>query len=60
MGDVVNVASRVEALTRELDSDILITEQVRGHLGEAFAVREMPALPIKGKALPVVTWAVLD
>jgi adenylate cyclase len=59
MGDVVNVASRVEALTRELGSDILVTEQVMRNLGDGFKVEQMPALPIKGKALPVVTWAVL-
>ncbi len=59
MGDVVNVASRIEALTRELDSDILVTEQVRSRLGDGFRLREMPAAPIKGKARPVATWSVL-
>jgi class 3 adenylate cyclase len=58
MGDVVNVASRVEALTRELGRDILVTEEVRQTLGDGFRVEEMPALPIKGKAHPIVTWAV--
>ncbi len=60
MGDVVNVASRVEALTRELGRDILVTEQVRRSLGDGFRVEEMTALPIRGKALPIVTWAVLE
>ena len=30
MGDVVNMASRVEGLTRELNADILMTEEVKG------------------------------
>ncbi len=59
MGDVVNVASRVEALTRQLDADILVTEQVRGRLGDRYALSAMPPAPIRGKADPVLTWAVL-
>jgi class 3 adenylate cyclase len=58
MGDVVNVASRVESLTRRFDADILITEEVRKQLGGRFETSEMPAAAIKGKALSIVTWAV--
>ncbi len=58
MGDVVNVASRVETLTREFQIDILITEEVRKQLGDRFATSEMPAAAIKGKARPIVTWGV--
>jgi adenylate cyclase len=58
MGDVVNVASRVESLTRRFDADILITEEVRKQLGGRFETGEMPAAAIKGKAIPIVTWAV--
>jgi class 3 adenylate cyclase len=58
MGDVVNVASRVEALTRDFDTDILVTASVKGVLGERFATAAMPAVPIKGKRLPLETWAV--
>ena len=36
MGDVVNVAARVEALTRRLGFDILVTDEVRSHLGDRF------------------------
>ncbi len=60
IGDAVNVAARVEALTRDLERDILVTEDVRGHLDGRFRMDPMPALPIKGKAHPIATWAVLD
>jgi class 3 adenylate cyclase len=60
MGDAVNVASRVEALTRELQTDILVTEEVRNRLGDRFPMSPMPALAIKGKSLPIVTWAVQE
>lgn len=57
MGDPVNVASRVEALTRELPADILLTDEVRRHLGERFALRQMAPAAIRGKSRPVLTWA---
>jgi adenylate cyclase len=58
IGDVVNVASRVEGLTRRLGSDILVTGEVHALLGDRFRMVEMPAVEIKGKSLPIVTWAV--
>jgi adenylate cyclase len=58
MGDVVNVASRVESLTRQLRTDVLVTDEVRARLGDRFRMEKMPALAIKGKSLPVVTWAI--
>jgi class 3 adenylate cyclase len=58
MGDVVNVASRVEALTRRFHTDILITDEVKNRLGDRFGVSEMPSTVIKGKSRPVVTWTI--
>ena len=58
MGDVVNVASRVEALTRELDADILVTEDVRNRLSNRFEMRAMPPALIRGKTSPILTWTI--
>jgi adenylate cyclase len=58
LGDVVNVASRVEALTRRLGGDILVTDDVRSVLGDRFLMTAMPPADIKGKSRPVLTWAV--
>ena len=58
VGDTINVAARVEALTRELDVDLLITEEVRNQLDDRFFLKEMPAAPIKGKQEPIVTYMV--
>ena len=60
MGDAVNVASRVEALTRQFEVDILVTDEVRGRLGERFQMSRQQAVAIKGKSLPIVTWSVLN
>jgi adenylate cyclase len=58
MGDVVNVAARIEALTRRLDADVLVTAAVRERLDERFKVREQPPSTVKGKSEPIVTWAI--
>jgi class 3 adenylate cyclase len=58
IGDAVNLAARVESLTRELGVDILVTEPVRAALDERFAMREMQATVVKGKSEPIVTFAV--
>ena len=60
MGDAVNIASRVEALTRQFQADILVTDEVRSRLGERFRMSRQPAVTIKGKSLPIVTWSVLS
>jgi adenylate cyclase len=58
VGDTINVASRVEQLTRELSVDLLITEEVRRELDGRFRLRAMPPQAVKGKAEPLVTYLV--
>lgn len=58
VGDAINVASRVERLTRDLSVDLLITEEVRGQLDGRFQLREMPPIAVKGKTEPLVTYRV--
>lgn len=58
VGDTINVAARVERLTRELSVDLLITEEVREELDSRFRLRAMPALSVKGKPAPLVTYVV--
>lgn len=58
VGDAINVASRVEQLTRECNVDLLITQEVRSELDARFALRAMPALAVKGKTEPIRTYLV--
>ena len=60
VGTVVNVAARVQALTREHDVDILITPAVQRALDPRFALRALPPRELKGIAEPVATFAVLE
>jgi class 3 adenylate cyclase len=58
IGDVVNTAARIESLTRKHGVDILISADVRPALDDRFQVRELPPEYVKGKAEPIVTFAV--
>ncbi len=57
VGRTVNLAARVQALTRAHDVDILLTDSVREQLDPRFVLKAMPAMPVKGIAEPVVTYA---
>ena len=58
-GDPINVASRVEGLTRVHNADLLITDEIRAKLDPRFLLQEMPATQVKGKPEPIRTWSVL-
>ena len=58
VGDAINVASRIEGLTRELGVDLLISKTVREKLDDRYEIQEMKPKTIKGKNDPVVTFHV--
>lgn len=58
IGLTTNIAARVQSLTREQGTDILLTEAVREKLDPRFALTQLPARPVKGVAEPVVTYSV--
>ncbi len=58
VGRTVNLAARVQGLTRTHRVDILVTEALRAELDTRFVLVPMPAESVKGIAEPVVTYAV--
>jgi len=60
MGDTVNVAARVETLTKVVDRPILITAETRRRLIGRYAVSPVVAQSVKGKGNPVEIFAVED
>jgi len=60
VGRTVNLAARVQGLTRTHGVDILITEAVRSQLDSSFMLEAMPAEHVKGIAEPVVSYAVRE
>ena len=59
-GQTVNIAARVQTLTRLHGADILVTDEVGAQLQEAFVLEAMPAEQVKGIAEPIRTWAVRE
>ncbi len=57
IGDAVNVASRVEAKTRETDDPVLITAATRQQLSETIEVRPLGAQELRGYEEPVELYA---
>ncbi len=60
IGDVVNVASRVEGLTRRLDGQVALTESVKSQLAEfadKFELIDCGEQPIHGHS-PVRVWCI--
>ncbi len=53
VGDAVNLGSRIEGLNKLYRTEILIGEQTEVMLGDAFRLREVDAVRVLGKKLPV-------
>jgi adenylate cyclase len=53
IGDTVNVASRIEGLTKQVGTAVLVSKATRDQAGAAFEWKAVPPVPVKGKAEPV-------
>lgn len=58
IGRTVNVAARIEELTRTHGTDVLVSAAVRAACDPRFRLRELPAAEAKGLPEPLVTFAV--
>jgi len=59
VGEPVNLASRIEALTKDLAATILVSKEIATRLGSEFVLGRVALLPIKGKSQPVEVVEVL-
>jgi class 3 adenylate cyclase len=53
VGDAVNVASRVQELTKEVGAAILVTQSTAVRLGDRFTFGKQAVLPVRGKTEPI-------
>jgi adenylate cyclase len=60
VGPTVNMAARVQSLTRTHGVDILVTDALRAELDSKFVLTAMPPEMVKGIAEPVLTYAVRE
>jgi hypothetical protein len=56
VGDPVNLASRIQGLTKDFQVDILISDATRSRLDRGVRVEELPAVRVKGRAVEVNGW----
>ena len=59
-GDTINTAARIQGKCNELQTDLLISEQLKNALGKAlsYATRHMGDIPLRGKTDHVAIYAV--
>ena len=60
VGDAVNLAARVEALTREMQVTILVSREISAQLGPSFTLGCTATMVVKGKSQPVEVVEVLS
>jgi len=56
IGDTVNVASRVESLTKVVGRPLLVTSSTRSALPEHVECEELPPQRVKGQTEPLIVW----
>jgi adenylate cyclase len=60
IGDTVNLASRLETATREVDADILVSEYTYNAVRGLFPMERIGPIKVKGRADEVVVYSVRD
>ena len=59
VGDTVNLASRIQGLTKKFKADILISATTKAALTKNFAIKKLPSIKVKGKTEPLDLFRVL-
>ncbi len=60
IGDTVNLASRIEQLNKEHNTEILVSSETRRRIGNAMPFRDAPPSRVKGMADMVLTYIPLS
>ena len=59
IGDAVNTASRIESMTKEFGSDLLVSASIYEDLKEKFVFEALGGTRVKGKTLSLDVFRVL-
>ncbi|MCP4669244.1 MAG: adenylate/guanylate cyclase domain-containing protein [Deltaproteobacteria bacterium] len=60
IGDTVNLASRIQGLTKEFQCDILLSEATATRLQDPFHLEKEPAQMVKGYSRPITVYRILE
>jgi adenylate cyclase len=58
VGDIVNLAARLESLTRQLKVSLLVNEQCYREAGGNYVARDLGLIRVKGKKQPAAIWEI--
>ena len=59
IGDAVNLASRLESITKQYGVDLIVSESVHTHIQDRFVCRTADLVAVKGKSQPVEVFSVV-
>jgi class 3 adenylate cyclase len=59
VGDTVNLASRIQELNKQANTDILISETTRSHLDREIPIKRLPTIKVKGKIEPISVYKII-
>ena len=60
IGDTLNAASRLEELAKELDAELVISDDLARRTTLDFAGHERRTLTIRGRTTPISVWIIRD
>lgn len=60
VGDTVNTASRIEGLTKESGTDIIISQTTHSLLTGSYTTEQLPPVRVKGKADGLMLYKLLS
>ncbi len=60
IGDSVNLASRLESLTKQYGAPIIISDAIKEELDQTFSTRHLDIVRVKGKSIPVSIYRVMQ
>ncbi len=60
IGNTVNLASRIESLTKMVSETVVLSEATRAALQNPTHLKELPPQMVKGVEQPVIVWALVD
>ena len=58
VGDTLNVASRLEGLAKELDAELVISDELARQAGMDLAEYERQTLTMRGRLAPITAWII--
>jgi len=59
IGSTVNLASRIQSLTKEFNCDILVSEDTVKQIGDSFQLKKEQSRMVKGYSRPIVVYQVV-